>query len=150
MNTGTEKTMAKTFLYRFFGLGRVPEQVLAPLRAEGLLHYDEGIRGTVTYKNFRAPGRYSNWKRQWFSSTLALTEKRLWALRLRSKIINVPLDDPRILSMEFTFEEPGTFCVAFDAGLFEPDRSGRIEYRFKTPIAKEVHATLPLKLARFS
>lgn len=134
--------MAKTVLYRLFGLGRVPAEVLAPLQVEGLVLHDEGIRGTVTYRNFRAPGRYSNWKRQWFSSTLALTEKRLWALRLRSEIINVPLDDPRLKEMEFTFEEPETLCIGFDAALFQPDWSGRIEYRFRTPISKELYSLL--------
>ena len=138
--------MAKTFLYRFFGLGRVPESILAPLRSEGLLHYDEGIRGTVTYRNFRAPGRYSNWKRQWFSSTLALTEARLWALRLRSQIIDVGLDDPRLREIEFSVEEPESFVVAFDAGLFQADASGRIEYRFNTPIAKPLYRDLQAKL----
>ena len=134
--------MSKTFLYRFFGLGKLPEAVLAPLKAEGIVLYDEGIRATVTYLEFRAPGRYSNWKRQWFSSTIVLTNERLFALRLRSEIINVPLNDARLRQMRFSFEEPETLLVAYDASLFQADASGTIEYGFKTPQAREFIAKL--------
>jgi len=127
--------MSKTFLYRFFGLGKLPASVLAPLEAEGIVLLDEGIRGTVTYLNFRSPGRYSNWKRQWFSSAVILTKKRLLALRLRSEIIDVPLTDERFRQMRFALEDEKTLLVHFDASLFQADSSGTIEYRFQTPHA---------------
>ena len=128
--------MSKTFLYRFFGLGKLPASVLAPLEKEGIVLLDEGIRATVTYLNFRAPGRYSNWKRQWFSSAIILTKKRLFALRLRSEIINVPLTDERFRQMQFSLEDEETLLVAYDASLFQADASGTSEYRFRTPQAR--------------
>ncbi|MEJ7848655.1 MAG: hypothetical protein WKF92_11275 [Pyrinomonadaceae bacterium] len=48
--------MSKTFLYRFFGIGGIPTNVRAEIEREGVVLFDEGIRGTVTYINFRAPG----------------------------------------------------------------------------------------------
>lgn len=134
--------MSKTFLYRFFGIGKLPASLVAEFQAESLILMDEGIRGTVTYKNFRGGGRYSNWKRQWFSSCVILTEKRFVAYRLRERVIDVALDDPRLKQMEFAFEEPETFVAAFDAGLFQPDWKGRIEYRFRTPISTNLLAFL--------
>jgi len=128
--------MSKTFLYRFFGLGKLPASVLAPLEKESITLLDEGIRATVTYRNFRAPGRYSNWKRQWFSSSIILTKKRLLALRLRSEIIDVPLTDERFRRLQFSLEDENTLLVAFDASLFHTDWSGTIEYRFKTAQAQ--------------
>ena len=128
--------MSKTFLYRFFGLGKLPATVLAPLEKEGIVIYDEGIRATITYLNFRSPGRYSNWKRQWFSSAIILTNERLFALRLRSEIINVALTDERLRQMKFSLEEPEKLLVAYDASLFQADASGTIEYRFQTPHAE--------------
>ncbi len=134
--------MSKTFLYRFFGLGKLPAPVLAPFEKEGIVLLDEGIRATITYRNFRAPGRYSNWKRQWFSSAIILTKKRLFALRLRSEIINVAFTDERFRQMQFSVEEPETLLVAYDASLFQADSSGTIEYRFQTPHAKDLLSKL--------
>lgn len=134
--------MAKTFLYRFFGIGKLPANLVTEFQAEGLVLMDEGIRGNVTYINFRGGGRISNWKRQWFGGVIALTEKRLVAYRLRHPIIDVALDDPRLKQMEFSIEEAETFLAAFDANLFQPDWSGRIEYRFRTPIARQLLAAL--------
>ncbi|MEQ1761951.1 MAG: hypothetical protein ABL984_02270 [Pyrinomonadaceae bacterium] len=128
--------MAKTLLYRLFGIGKLPPQLVAEFRNEGVLFSDEGIRGTVTYKNFRGGGwRYSNWKRQWFAAAITLTEKRLVAYRLRHPIIDVALDDPRLKQVEFSIEEPETLLLAFDASWFQPNWTGRIEYRFRTPVS---------------
>lgn len=134
--------MAKTFLYRFFGIGKLPPELIAEFRSDGVLFTDEGIRATVTYKNFRGGGRISNWKRQWFGAAVVLTQKRLVAFRLRSRIIDVRLDDPRLKQMEFTVEEPETLSVCFDADLFQPDWKGRIEYRFRTPSANGIRDRL--------
>jgi len=128
--------MSKTILYRLFGIGKLPAEYVAALEKEGIILFDEAIRGTVTYRNFRAPGRYSNWKRQWYSASIILTEKRLLALRLRSEIIDVPFTDERFRRMQFALEDETTLLVAFDAALFNADWSGTIEYRFQTAQAK--------------
>ena len=128
--------MSKTLLYRLFGAGKIPEQLAAQLKGEGLLMSDEGIKGTVTYLDFRAPGQYSNWRRQWYTASLALTEVRLLGRRHSQTIIDVPLADERIRRMQFSVEEGETLLVAFDAALFHADWSGKIEYRFRTPQAQ--------------
>jgi hypothetical protein len=128
--------MAKSLLYRFFGVGKFPAPLTAELQREGILLQDEGIRASVTYLDFRAPGRYFNWKRQWYTAAIALTEVRLVALRYSQPIINVPLTDERLRGLQFSLEEGETLRVAFDAALFHHDWSGRIEYRFRTPQAQ--------------
>lgn len=125
--------MAKTVLYRLFGLGGIPAPLLTRLKGEGLLLLDEGVRGSVTYRDFRAPGRYSHWKRQWYTSSIALTRVRLVALRRSSPVIDVPLADERIRRLRLSLEGDDTLLVAFDASLFHGDWSGIIEYRFRTP-----------------
>lgn len=124
--------MAKSLFYRLFGVGKMPAPLVAQLKAEGLLLSDEGIKGSVTYLDFRAPGRYSNWRRQWYTASIALTETRLVGLRFSQTIIDVPLADERLRRMQFSLEESGALLVAFDAGLFHQDWSGKIEYRFRT------------------
>jgi hypothetical protein len=128
--------MAKTLLYRLFGVGSVPRQLSAALQAEGILLLDEGIPASVTYLDFRSPGRRSNWRRQWFTGAIALTRVRLVALQYSNTAINVPGADERIRSLRFSVEEPNTLVVAFDPALFHADWSGTIEYRFRTPQAR--------------
>ena len=124
--------MAKTLLYRLFGVGSVPRQMSATLQSEGVVLLDEGIAGSVTYLDFHAPGRRSNWRRQWFTGAIALTQVRLVALQYSNTAINVPVDDERMRSMRFSVEEETTLVVAFDPALFHDDWSGTMEYRFRT------------------
>ncbi len=124
--------MAKTLFYRLFGVGKIPEQFMATLKAEGIHAFDEGIKGSVTYRNFHAPGKYFSWRRQWFTGSVVLTQVRLIALRSSNPIINVPFTDERIRSLRLSIEGQDTFLVAFDPSLFHPDWSGTIEYRFRT------------------
>jgi hypothetical protein len=128
--------MKKTLLYRLFGFGKIPAPYRAALESEGVLLSDEGIKGTVTYRNFRAPQRYAKWKRQWYTASIILTKMRLVAFRHSSQIIDVPLTDERFRRLQFSLENETTLLIAFDASLFHSDWSGTIEYRFKTPHAQ--------------
>jgi hypothetical protein len=128
--------MAKTLLYRLFGVGKIPRQLSSTLQAEGIVLLDEGIAASVTYLDFRAPGKYSNWRRSWFTGAIALTQVRLVALQYSNMAINVPVTDERIRSLRFSVEEPATLVVAFDPALFHPDWSGTMEYRFRTSQAQ--------------
>jgi hypothetical protein len=127
----------KTLLYRFFGLGKIPAQYASALQSEGLILADEGVKGTVTLLNFRSPNRIANWKRQWYSASIALTAARLLAFQYSSPIIDVPFADARFRELKFSVEPDGALLVAFDAALFHHDWSGRIEYRFFTPPAPQ-------------
>lgn len=127
--------MKKTLLYRFFGLGKIPAKYGSALRNEGVILADEGLKGTVTLLDFRSPNRIANWKRQWHTASIAMTNARLLAFRYSSPIIDVPFTDARFREISFSVETDGALLVAFDAGLFHNDWSGRIEYRFFTPSA---------------
>ncbi|HEY0546122.1 MAG TPA: hypothetical protein VGC91_12150 [Pyrinomonadaceae bacterium] len=126
----------KALFYRLFGLGKIPEPLAAQLKSEGVLLLDEGVKGSVTYLDFRSPGRYSSWRRQWYTASIALTQARLLGLRFAQTIIDVPLKDERIRRMQFSVEGSETLLVAFDPALFHHDWSGKIEYRFRTAQAQ--------------
>jgi len=130
--------MAKTLLYRLLGVGKTPVSFKATLAAEDLLVFDEGIKSSVTYRDFRAPGKYFGWKRQGFSGCLALTKVRLVALMYGNPAINVPLTDERLQRMKFAVEGSDTFVVTFDPSLFHTDWSGTVEYRFHTDSAQQL------------
>jgi hypothetical protein len=128
--------MVKSLLYRLFGLGKIPGPLKATLDSEGILALDEGIKGSVTYRDFRAPGKYSSWRRIWFTASVVITQVRLVALQNNNLAINVPFTDERIRSLRFSGERTDTMLVAFDASLFHPDWSGTMEYRFHTAEAE--------------
>src|ERR1041385_6261585 len=135
--------MAKSLLYRLFGAGRIAPPMLAQLNSEGLLLLDDGLKASVTYRNFKAPGKRDAWRRKCFAGSIALTQTRLLALSGSNPIINVPLTDPRLKEMHFTLEKEGQrLCIAFAASLFHNDWSGTIEYRFRTSEAQRLLSLL--------
>lgn len=107
------------------------------LQPEGIVLFEEDVKGSMTFRNFRRPGVYDSWRKVLITSLVVLTRKRLLALKGSSPIIDVPLTDERFRRMKFSLEGEKTLLVAFDANLFQPEWSGEIEYRFKTTRARE-------------
>jgi hypothetical protein len=134
--------MLKALRTLFFGAGRMPEPARSELLAENVLALEEGLWITVTWLNFRAPGRYSNWKRQAHVGALALTSRRLVGYTRRTKIMDVPFDHPTLREVRLRLDPPGALCFACDAAKLRPEQSGTIEVRFFTPRAAEILALL--------
>lgn len=129
--------MGKTLLYRIFGVGRLPRNVEDQIQREGVVLRDEGIRGSVTFRRFRAPGRYHGWKRSWFSGSIALTRQHFLAFKYSRPIIGVPWDHDKLEELTVRLEGENTLCVAFEASVFQEDASGEVEVRLSTPLARE-------------
>jgi len=129
--------MPKSLLYRLFGLGRIPKLLNDTLRIEGIVVADEGIPGSVTYRDFRAPGRYSSWRKQAFIGSVVVTNIRLVALMQSRFAVDVPFTDKRIRQLQISIER-GRLLIALDASLFHDNWSGRIEYRYRTEQAAEM------------
>lgn len=113
------------------------------LQPEGIVLFEEDVKGSMTFRNFRSPGTYYSWRKVLITSLIASTKTRLLALKGSSPIINVPFTDERLRQMKFSLEGEKTLLVAFDANLFQPEWSGEIEYRFKTPRARRFLESLP-------
>src|SRR5438552_9871928 len=134
--------MAHTLLYRLFGVGRIPRPWRTTIESEGLVLLDEGIAGSVTYRDFRAPGKRFSWRRQAVSASIAITKVRLVALQYSNPAINVPFSDDRIRRLRVSVEGDETLLVVFDPSLFHNDWSGTMEYRFHTSQARALRETL--------
>ena len=128
----------KSLLYKLFGVGKIRESFLSELKSEEIIASDEGIKSTLTYKNFRAPGRYSNWKRRWFSGAIALTKKRLVLQQYSQPVINILLTDERLQKIKISLETETTLLLEFASNLFLENSSGEIEWRCRTPHAKSI------------
>ena len=130
--------MAKTILYRLFGLGKIPPRTLAILEAEGIDLVEEGIHGSLTFRRFRAPGRYYGLKCSLISGSLVLTRKRFLAFTsfwFCKTIIDIPLDDERIQELHCTVKKGTKLFIRFDAAKFHKDWSGTVTCRYSTPLA---------------
>jgi hypothetical protein len=125
----------KTLLHRLFGAGRIPGQYAPRLRAEGIVLSDEGIGGSITLKNFRAPGRWHSWKRNWFTGCVVLTKRTFAAFALGKPIIYVPLDHKRLSELHLSVVDRVLF-VGFDAAAFNEGWTGMVECRLKTAEAQ--------------
>lgn len=99
----------------------------ARLQPEGIVLFEEDVKGSMTFRNFRSPGAYYSWRKVLITSLVVLTRTRLLALKGSNPIIDVPLTDERLRRMKFSLEGEKTLLVAFDANLFQPEWSGGIE-----------------------
>ena len=123
--------MLKRFL-RLIGSGRFPAdgyQRIAPDRDASIV---ESLIVSITFRNFRASGRYSSWRRNWFLGSLAVSKHLVVGYRFQSLLVNVAFDDPRIREIQWSVERDNCLLLAFDASLFQPTWSGELEIRFLT------------------
>ncbi len=122
---------------RMLGIGRLPVEADALMPPDDRLLVCENLFCSVTLRNFRAPGRACNWKRQWFAGSIAVSENHIIAFRGRRRMINTAFDDPRFFKISFAADEYNLY-VAHDAALYRNDWSGQIESRFHTPEAQKI------------
>jgi hypothetical protein len=127
----------------FLGMGRLPEDLRASLAAEGLVLLEEGLPGTITYINYRAPGQYFGWRKLAFSGAIAITGQRFVVAASRGgKPVNVPLADERRKSVKVSEDGPGKLLLTIDPAAFDQRKSGIVEVRLRTPRAPEAVALL--------
>lgn len=139
--------MAKSILYRLFGVGKKPKNQTSLLESEGIILEDEGLKGSITFREYRAPGKYFLWKRVWFIGSIVLTQNRLTAYAYSKTLLNVPLQDSRIKKLNLSVEKNEKLLIAFSASEFNPEQSGQIEYRFNTPLAEKLIESLREKIS---
>jgi hypothetical protein len=124
--------MRKSWLYRLFRLGRVPREALPVLQSEGVVLLEEGLRGSVTLRNYRAPGRYHSYRSSILTGSLVLTEQRFVAFAFSKPPINIPLHDDRLRALEISVPGDGVLEVKFDPSVFNLQASGSVECRYHT------------------
>jgi hypothetical protein len=59
------------------GSGRFPEELGTALRAEGFEVLEEGLPGSVTFRDYRAPGKRYSLRKVAVNGSIALTARRI-------------------------------------------------------------------------
>jgi len=127
--------MGKHLLYRLFKAGALPREYKAVIEAEGIILIDEGLQCSVTYKKYKAPGKYFRWKRRSYAGSLAVTKKRIIMFAFHKPLLNVPFSDMKSKTIEVKTENHERLCISFDASEFDSKKSGTVECRCTTPVA---------------
>ncbi|WP_141566371.1 hypothetical protein [Pseudonocardia sp. N23] len=108
--------------------GRGPD--LHEWEREGILH-QETVGGTITYRRFRAPGRYSSWAKEAQRWTVVVTRWRFSVLTGRGvPMVDVPWNDRRFDALDISLDGEKLLVVA-DVARFRTDSTGTIEVRAK-------------------
>ena len=129
--------MAKSFLYKLFGIGKIPKRYREIIHSEGVVFFDEGLNGSVTFRNFRAPGKRFSWRRKWIVGSLVITQQHFLAFGFFQQLIGVPLQDKLLKELACILLKPGVLSISYDAGAFHEGWSGSVECRFCTDKATE-------------
>jgi hypothetical protein len=119
--------------------GTLPDDLRATLAADGLLFWAEDLDGTMTYRRYRASGHRIFRRTVKMRGAVAVTRQRLVVWAAAAKRVDLAFADARWDSaLTIAVDRSGRLRIVAWVGPFHPDRSGRIEYRFTTPHAREV------------
>ena len=115
------------------GAGEFPAELRASLDAEGIMALDQGLPGSITYRNYRAPRQYSSYRKEAMNGAIAVTGQRLVVWAARSKQIDVPLVHPSRALIDVQQVAADRIGFSYDAAKFSDQRSGTVEIRLRTP-----------------
>jgi hypothetical protein len=139
------------FLARLlFGDGRLKPELRAALESEGLVLIEEGLRGSVRYRRFKAPGRRFHGKVTPERLGLAISEERfvVYCRSGRTELIDSPYSNPRLSAVDVSLRDDETAAIRIDYDRAEvPDVSGEITIVARTPnaptIVDQLRARIP-------
>jgi hypothetical protein len=127
-----------TFVQRLaagLGLGRLPGAVRSQLESDGrILYLAEGVLQTAIFRDYRAPGVRSNYRRISFVGYFALSQRRMVvkAKCYHEININAAYDDAAFKKMTFAVRR-GYLSLVFDASAQSAQASGQVEVRLHLP-----------------
>ncbi|MGM0564319.1 MAG: hypothetical protein ACQES2_08310 [Pseudomonadota bacterium] len=129
--------MKKSFLYRWFGLGRLPRRLSPLVQTEGLLLLDEGITGWWSTRRINGPLRRYRYRKEGLIGSLVVTRRRFMAYSFSKRQINIGLDDERMSGLAVSAPSPKKLLIEFDASDFHPNWQGQIQWQFNTAKARQ-------------
>jgi hypothetical protein len=128
--------LRKTFVFRLFGIGKLPRKYRPIVEDEGVVLMDEGVPGWLITRNVHGPGKRARYRAEGFSGCLVLTQKRLLGFSYWKRQINIGLDDPRMAKLHVAMPRDDVLSISFEAAEFRPGWQGVFEFRFRTDQAR--------------
>ena len=126
----------------FAGNGQLPAGLRAELMPEGVLFLEEGLPGSITYRNYRRPRYRVGLGKRAITGAIAVTPRRFVVWTVPGEMIDIAASHPLRGALTVRVEKPGQLCISYRAEMFRPDRSGTVEVRLRTGQAAQVSALL--------
>lgn len=142
------------FLRKMLGIGKLPDDMLAEVEAEGLLHLAEFV--PVTYRfSGKVPGKTSKGNIRSYVGALALTNRRcLGTLSAVPKKAGRAVDhqwtDPSGSMVKATLDEGGLTLDVPDISVVDPSFHGSLSLNYKAPLPQELLMRLPQRSFEFN
>lgn len=134
--------MANPIAGLLFGRGGLSEAVRAELESEGIIHREDGLRGSVSYRHYRAPGMRSNWSKEAIRASFVVTRRRVGVYVRGRPFVNVAFDDPRFSRLDLRVDGASLTIDLDDASVFNDRASGQITTRVRCADPASALATI--------
>jgi hypothetical protein len=125
-----------------FGDGSIEPGLRTALEAEGVVLVEEGLRASIRYSRFRAPGRRHNGKVTIERVGLGISEQR-FVVYCRSgerKLVDTGFSNERLGMVEVSLSSDGAVAIKidYDRQTDSPKVSGQITITARTPNAPRI------------
>lgn len=119
------------------GSATMPASLRSSLEAEGITFLAEGLTGSITYRNYKAPGKRYGVAKQGTAGAVAISSKRLVVWVSRGGYIDIPLSMVGS-AVRASSDKPNQVSFRYEAGQFRPETSGKVEIRLSTPQSAQI------------
>jgi hypothetical protein len=134
----TVRAVANPIAALLFGRGRLSDAVHAELESEGIIHREDGLRGSITYRHYRAPGQRSNWSKEAIRASFVVTRQRLGVFVRGRPFVNVAFDDPRFSRLDLRVDGASLTIDVDDASVSTTAPPARSPRRCAAPTLRRL------------
>jgi len=110
------------------GGGKFPKAIRKSISDEQEIHFEEGIRVDMIFRNYKAPGKRFKNRLMRTTGAICITDKGLYTSIYSKMTMQLHWDDTRISTLECHVED-GKFSIILDVSEFNEKSEGTIEYR---------------------
>jgi hypothetical protein len=134
--------MSKSLLFKLLRIGAIPKKLRPIFDAERIVVGDEGMSGSLIYRNVKGPGKRFINRAEGFSGCLLVTKKRIVCFTYWKRQINIAVDDQRVSEISVEIPQKNVLSISFESSAFREKWEGIMEFRFKTEKANEFYNVL--------
>jgi len=131
------------------GSGKLRPDLQRELESEGLVLAEEGLRGSVRYTHFKAPGRRFHGKVTAERMALGISRKRfvVYCRSGRAKLADSPFTNPNLRGVDVSLDGDDKMVIRIDYDQLAVERvSGQIAIHLRTSNARRVVDELRARL----
>jgi hypothetical protein len=140
-------------LRKMLGIGKLPDDMLAQVEAEGLIQLTEFVPVTFKFSG-HVPGKVAKGNFRSYVGALVLTNRRVLGTlssvpKKAGRAVDHQWTDDEGSMVNATLDESGLLLDVPDISAVQPDFSGSLSLHYKAPLSAEVLGRLPQRSFAF-